>query len=198
MRIPKMVKFQMDTFTGRSRRVQKGFTFIEIVIVLLVMGIMATMALPSLQSGLETSKLSAAAGEIAAALEYAQLAAMTTGQQVRITVDAGADSLLVERFTITGNIMAGAAQLPQADIETGGFTNMAHPTRRGEDYRIVFADEDRLNGVDIAAAVFGGGGSITFDPVGTPSDGGTVTLSLGGGTATVTVDSLTGRVTTSG
>jgi len=198
MRIPKMVNFRMDTFTGRSRGVQKGFTFIEIVIVLLVMGIMATMALPSLQSGLETSKLSAAAGEIAAALEYAQLAAMTTGQQVRVTVDTGADSLLVERFTITGNIMAGAAQLPQADIETGGFVNMAHPTRRGEDYRIVFADEDRLNGVDIAAAVFGGGGSITFDPVGTPSDGGTVTLSLGGGTATVTVDSLTGRVTTSG
>ena len=58
--------------------------------------------------------------------------------------------------------------------------DMAHPVKRGEAYRIVFGDEDRLTGVAITGAVFGPGGSVTFDAVGSPSDGGTVTLSLGG------------------
>ena len=153
------------------------------------------MAMPTLQSGLEASKISAAADEIAAALEYGQLAAMTSGGQTRVTIDAEADSILVERFEITGDIMAGAAQMSEDDIETGTFVNMAHPFKRGEDYSIVFSDEDRLNGVDIGSVTFGAGNSVTYDAFGNPSNGGTVTLSLGVHQVTVTVDALSGRVT---
>ena len=159
------------------------------------MGIIATMVTPTLMSGMEASKLSAAADEIAVALEYGQLAAMTSGAEMRVTIDAGADSILVERFEITGDIMAGGAQMAENDIDTGAFATVAHPYNRGEDYSIAFADEDRFKGVDIGSATFGAGNSVTFDAMGRPSDGGTVTLSLGARQVTLTVDALSGKVT---
>ena len=191
----KVTKYRLHRSKSACREFQKGFTLIEILIILLLMGIIATIAMPTLQSGLEASKLSAAAGEIAVALEYGQLAAMTSGGQTRVTIDAGADSVLVERFEITGDIMTGGAQMSENDIDTGAFVNVAHPFNRGQDYSILFADEDRFNNVDIGSSTFGAGNSVTFDAFGRPSEGGTVTLSLGVRLVTLTVDSLSGRVT---
>ena len=74
---------------------------------------------------------------------------------------------------------------------------MGHPVNKGADYYIVFADEDRFHGVDIASAAFDVNNYVTFDAIGAPSDGGSVTLSLGGRQVVVTVDSLTGKVTAS-
>lgn len=165
------------------------------MIILLLMGIIATMVMPTLMSGMEASKLSAAADEIAVALEYGQLTAMTSGGEIRVTIDSGADSILVERFEITGDIMAGGAQMAENDIDTGAFETVAHPYNRGADYSIAFADENRFNGVDIGSATFGAGNSVTFDAMGRPSDGGTVILSLGARQVTLTVDALSGRVT---
>ena len=190
-----VTKYRLHRFKSSWRGFQKGFTLIEILIILLLMGIIATIAMPSLQSGLETSKLSAAADEIAVALEYGQLTAMTSGGQTRVTIDADADSILVERFEITGDIMTGGAQISENNIETGAFVNMAHPFNRGQDYSIVFADADRFNNVDIGSSTFGGGNSVTFDAFGSPSEGGAVTLSLGVRQVTLTVDSLSGGVT---
>ena len=122
---------------------------------------------------------------------------MTAGKQTRATIDAGADAVLVERYRINGDILGGASEMPQNDVESGSFVTMSHPINRGEDYNIVFANEDRLNGVDIASSVFGAGNSVTFDATGSPSDGGTVTLAFGSGQIIITVDSLSGRVTSS-
>ena len=188
-------KYRLQGFSNGWLGLQKGFTFIEILIVVLLMGIMATIAFPNLQSGLEASRLSAAAGEVTVALEYGQLAAMTSGGQTRVTIDADADSIIVERFKITGDIMAGGVQMSENDIETGAYVNMAHPFNRGEDYAILFADGDRFDNVDIGTSTFGAGNSVTFDAFGRPSEGGTVTLSLGVRQVTLTVDSLSGRVT---
>lgn len=197
MMIRKSTTYHRHDFCGSDGRLQNGFTFIEILIILLLMGIMATIAMPSLQAGLESSRLTAAAGEITVALEYGQLTAMTSGGQARVTIDADADSILVERFEITGDIMTGGAQIAENDIETGTFTNLAHPFNRGEEYSILFADEERFEGVDISASTFGAGNSVTFDALGRPSNGGTVTLSLGDRQVTLTTDALSGRVTSS-
>lgn len=176
----------------------KGFTFIEILIFMLILGIIATQALPTIQSGLEVSKMSEAASEIVVALQYAQLSAMTTGAESRVTIDQAADTILLERFNITGDIFSGATEMPENDIDSGAFVNMAHPFNRGEDYSIAFADEDRFYGVDITAVDFGGNNFVTFDALGLPSDAGTVTLSLGTNQTTLTVDASTGSITSSG
>ncbi len=191
----KVTKHRLYHSYDSCREFQEGFTLFEIIIVILLMGIIATIVMPALQSGLESSKLSAAAQELTVALEYGQLAAMTSGGQTRVTIDAGADSILVERFKITGDIMGGGAQMSENDIDTGTFVSMAHPYNRGANYSILFADEDRLKGVDISSATFGAGNSVTFDAFGKPSEGGTVILSTGVRQVTLTVDSLSGRVT---
>jgi len=182
---------------GKRTTFAEGFTLIEAIIFMLILGIIAMSALPYLHSGLEDSKLSGAASEVTVALEYAQLAAMTTGKQTSVTIDDAADAVLVERYKINGDILSGASEMSQSDVESGSTVPVSHPTKRGEDYNIVFANEDRLNGVDIVSAVFGAGNSVTFDATGGPSNGGTVTLALGSRQVTVTVDSLSGRVTSS-
>ena len=50
-----------------------GFSLIEILMIVLILGIIGTLVLPTFQSGLTKSKLSGAASEVTIALEYASL-----------------------------------------------------------------------------------------------------------------------------
>ena len=180
-----------------GRSLSDGFSLVEVMIIVLILGIITTLGLPTLKSGVDKSRLSGAAGEIVTALEFAQLNAMTAGAQTRVTIDTSADTILLERYEISGDIMSGATEIPENDVDNGGFATMGHPVNKGADYYIVFADEDRFHGVDIASAAFDVNNYVTFDAIGAPSDGGSVTLSLGNRQVVVTVDSLTGKVTAS-
>ena len=187
----------IDLFAKSKRGLHGGFTLLEALIIVFILGIVATLAFPTLQSGIAESKLAGASGEITVALEYAQLVAMTSGGQTRVTIDAANDTILVERFEISGDITGAAVEIAENDIDSGAFATVAHPASRGKDYYIVFADEDRFDGVDIVSATFGGGQTVTFDAMGVPSNGGTVTLSLGSKQVSLTVDALSGKVTSS-
>jgi len=187
----------IDLLAKSKRGLHSGFSLVETLIVIVLLGIVTALAIPTLQSGLAESKLAGASGEITVALEYAQLAAMTSGGQTRVTIDAANDTILVERFEISGDITGADTELPENDIDSGAFATVAHPASRGKDYDIAFADEARFDGVDIASANFGGGQTVTFDAMGVPSNGGTVTLSLGDKQVSLTVDALSGKVTSS-
>jgi len=186
----------VDFFAKTNRGLHYGFTLVEVLIIVFTLGIVATLALPALQSGIEESKLSGASDEITVALEYSQIVAMTSGEQTRVTIDAASDTILVERFEISGDITG--AVIPEDDIEIGAFATMPHPASRGKNYYIVFADEARFNGVDIVSATFGAGQTVTFGAMGIQSTGGTDILSLGSRQVSLTIDSLTGKVTSSG
>ena len=189
------MKFLMDFFVKPKRGYHNGFTLVEVLIVVFILGIVAILALPTLQSGIAESKLAGASSEIAVALEYAQMVAMMSGAQTRVTIDATNNTVLVERSEISGDIMGADTELPENDIDSEAFVTVAHPASRGKDYNIVLAAENRFEGVDLVTATFGAGNSVTFDALGIPSDGGTVVLSLGSTQVTLTVDSLTGKVT---
>ena len=192
----------IDLLAKSKRGLHAGFTLVEALIIIFILGIVAAVAIPTLQSGVAESKLAGASSEITVALEYAQLVAMTSGGQTSVTINATSDTILVKRFEVSDeimdDIMGSAGQIAAGDIEGGDFVTVAHPASRGKDYNIAFADEDRFDGVDIASANFGGGKIVTFDAMGvpSPSGGGTVTLSLGGNQVIVTVDAL-GKVTSS-
>ena len=79
-------------------RPHAGFTFVEILIVLLIVGVMAMVALPSMNSSVDDSRLSSATREVVAALEFAQLTAMTSGRECRVTIDDVGETILVEHF----------------------------------------------------------------------------------------------------
>ena len=172
-----------------------GFTLVELLMVVIILGIVAMAGMPTLVSGLEGFKLSAAVTEIVTAIEYAQLTAMTAGGRTRITLDASANTIKVEKSKPGSSLLGSETELDEADVEGESYVNMGNPINKGKDYLISLASEDRLSGVDIATSVFGAGNFIIFDALGAPSNGGAVTLSLGSRQATVSVDSLTGKVT---
>ncbi len=57
-----------------------------------------------------------------------------------------------------------------------------------------FPNESRLNRVDITNANFNTAQTVTFDCLGSPLDGGTVTLQADGNTKTITVEPITGFI----
>jgi Tfp pilus assembly protein FimT len=172
-----------------------GFTLFDVLAVVLILGIVALLGLPSINAALEDHRLSGAVDEIVTALEYARARAINTGSETRVTIDDTADTILVEQFIITGNLLGSDTTLPEADVEGGSYTVMELPMNRGTDYSISFSDDERFDGVDITSTSFGAGNFVIFGALGTPTDGGTVTLSSNNRQAVISVDSLTGRVT---
>lgn len=177
-----------------------GFSLLELVIVILILGIFAALGAPALLSSLDDAHLDAAASEVSTALRYAQLVAAGTGRATRVTIDAAADTLSVEQMAHANlSIIMNPAntEIDEIDIETGDTLGPAvHPTVRIAPYQVSFAD-DRFGGVDVLSATFGGGASVDFSGAGAPSSAGTVLLALGGRQVTVAIDDLAGRVTVS-
>lgn len=174
-----------------------GFTFFELVVVLLLLSIFAMLGWPALNGAMGDARLSGAAQEVVNALEYARLSAMTSGQKTRVVIRAPQDRIAVTQFHSTADLFTGGNTLPAADVENGTFELMGYPLNRGTDYQIDFPDDRRFQGVDITASDFGVGDPVIFDTLGGPSKGGTVTVALGSRQMVVTLDAVTGRVTVS-
>ena len=174
-----------------------GYTFIELLIVVLLIGIMVMVAAPALNSGLNDVRLTGAAEEIVTALEFAQITAATSGSRTRVTIDAATGTIVVEKFSIGIDLLGGESELNEDGVEGGVFALTERPMNRGVNYSISLPDESRFSGIDITAAAFGAGNFVEFDTLGAPSDGGTVTLAMSDRQIVVVLDSLAGKVTLS-
>jgi len=186
----------MTRYNWVKKQSPAGFTLAEILIVLVFMSIVVMLGWPSLNAALGDFRLSGGAQETVNALEFAQLTA-TSGRKTRVTIDAVADTILVEQFNPVIDLLGGESELGEADVEGGAFAPMGNPMNKGTDYNISLPSEDRFDGVDITAVDFSHGNLVAFDALGCPSSGGTVTLALGSRQMVVTLDSLTGKVTVS-
>ncbi|MBT8405846.1 MAG: prepilin-type N-terminal cleavage/methylation domain-containing protein, partial [Deltaproteobacteria bacterium] len=94
-----------------NQELPTGFTLLETLIVLLLLGIVAMVSLPSLHGALEDSHLSSATSEVINALEFAQLTAVSSGSKTRVTIDAGTDNILVEQFMPAVSLSGNETQL---------------------------------------------------------------------------------------
>jgi len=182
---------------GLNLRLPAGYTLMELLIVVLMLGIMVMAATPVLNSGLNDARLSGAAEEVVTALEFAQMTAATSGSRTRVTIDAALDTIVVERFSISIDLLGSESELDENDVEGGDFAFMERPMNRGVDYSISLPDESRFSGIDITAVAFGASNFVEFDTLGAPSDGGMVTLDMGDRQIVVALDSLAGKVTLS-
>ena len=182
---------------GMKQRWTSGFTYVELMIVLLLLGIFTMLGLPALNGAMGDARLSGAAQEVVNALEFAQLTAMTSGRETRVVIGAPQDRIAVRQYTTTADLFSGGDTLAAADVENGNYDFMGNPMNKGTDYEIKFPDESRFQGVDITASDFNVGDPVIFDTLGGPSKGGTVSLAFGGRQMVVTLDSLTGKVTVS-
>jgi len=160
-----------DTRHG-LRGISNGFTIIEIIIVVVILAIAALAAVPMMSSA-ASLQIRSATNMIAADLEYAKSMAISRGQNFSVEFDKN-----TERYWIkdqAGNVIP-------------------HPVKKGFNYEIDFRNDGRLSKVDITNATFDSAQTVTFDCLGSPLDGGTVTLQADGNTKTITVEPITGFI----
>ena len=144
----------------------RAFTFAEIVVVLIIMGIVAAVAIPKWSAALQTNRLTSAANRVISDLARAKAAAYTTSGNKTVT------------FTV------GSSQYSIA-----GFTSLE---RASGTYAVNLADSPYYCQIQ---TVFGGTGTqtITFNGFGVPDKGGSIVLTNGGAQKTVVVDSYSGE-----
>lgn len=159
---------------GRDLTAHRGYTFIELMVVLLICSILTAAAVPRYTNALFQYRVDAASKRIAADIAFAQRQALvrSTSQSVVFTPSSG---------TPTPNSYSMPTVL-YVDFAAAG--------------AVVRIDQDPYK-TTISSATFGGGTTLTFDRYGAPNYGGTVVVQAGPYSKTVTVDASTGKVTIS-
>jgi prepilin-type N-terminal cleavage/methylation domain-containing protein len=186
-----------SVISSLNRRFSAGFTLIETLIVLLLLGIFVMLSWSQLSSALIEARLSGAAEEVVNALEYAQLTAKTSGRNTKVVIESTADNIGVRHYKSSADLFNGGDVLLASDIESGTYEHMLHPLNKGVNYEIFLNNEHRFSGIDITQSDFNNDNPVYFDTMGAPSHGGTATLTLGARQFVVNLDPLTGKVTMS-
>ena len=155
---------------ARRRRGRDGFTFAEIIIVIVILGIMAMVVVPMAVDASDTHAV-AAASRITGDLEYAQNTAISSGKPVTVTFSAATDVYSLS--------------------DLNGL--LTHPVDR-KDFVVAFPSMAEMSEADILSVDFGGSSTVTFDEFGAPSDGGTVLIQAGSVSVIVSVTDVTGVV----
>ena len=172
-----------------------GISLVELLIVVSVLGSIGMLAYPKMILAMEDARLSAAAGEITTAIAHARLKAANTGLPSRVEINVGTDSVGLEQFRLPHEISDDVPSIDAAVVEGGSFELMDHPFNPGAPYHLSLGGDGLFGGIDITSASFGAGSTLTFNALGAPSDGGTVTLSFGAHRRVILVDALTGKIT---
>lgn len=110
---------------------------------------------------------------IAADLEYAKSLAITKGQNYRVVFDTASESY---------------------QIQDQSGTTIPHPVKKGFDY-VIDLELEGLDRVDITGADFSGASQVEFDYLGSPDNGGAITILGNNTTITINVEPVTGFIT---
>jgi prepilin-type N-terminal cleavage/methylation domain-containing protein len=183
-----------------ERRSPRGYSLVEIVLVMLVMAITVAIGRPMLGSSLLDAALEAAVGETITAIQFAQSSAVGRGEDHRVAFDPNNDTVTLTRASTDSTQTAGirnrlVGQLAGSSVESTTYVPVPHPFRRGSSYILDFRKDARFRRADIVDVDFGTKAQLTYDARGLPESGGTVRVSLGGRGVLLTVDAVTGRVT---
>jgi len=144
---------------------RRAFSLVEVTCTVVLMGIMAAMAVPRFSRFVANQQIEAAARRVIADLAYARREARQSSSSRTVTFDVASSSYR----------LVGVKDL----------------NRVGRDYQVSLNKEPYR--VKITSASFGGTAQIAFNGYGSPSSTGTVVLSVGNLTQTITVDADTGR-----
>lgn len=102
----------------------EGFTLVELVVIIILLGIIAAVALPAFFN-LSDYRTGTAYNEVAGAVRYAQKLAVASGCEMRVVIERN-----------NYNVQQRTLQEDETSCGTGGFTTISnHPVTSG-----IFAD----------------------------------------------------------
>jgi type II secretion system protein H len=167
----------------------RGFSLIEILIVVMIVGILGMAAIPQIQSLVREAKLSGAMGELVTALEYAADLAATYQRPFGVKAAGGSTVFSVFDARYKSDPVAHTNETPPVTA-FGVVINPVDKRWYSLDFRALPHHEGAL--ISTAPAR----GEVVFYPAGHCSElSSTFVVSLGTDTRTVNVNGVTGRIT---
>ena len=154
----------MQSYSGKTTS-RAGFTLLDLVITVMIMGVLASVAAPKFAAALHRSRVDAAAKRIKVDLRYARQRAISDSTSIAITFTPGTASYSIP--------------------------NLADLDRPGQTYAVSL--DAAPYQVTLVSADLGGDTSVQFDHFGKPDSGGTITVASGSYQQTVTLDPETGE-----
>lgn len=148
---------------------QRGFTMIELIVIMMVVGIMAVVALPRMDS-LRGFDEAGYRDKVKATLEYARKSAVAGRRNVQVAIAGSGLTVTRQTATPEGEGAAGWAALNLPGTNTNAF---AAP-----------------GGVTLSPD----SGTITFDPLGRAVTLSPSSFMISGGAGTITIEAETGYV----
>ena len=165
----------------------RGFTLVEFLVVICLVGVVAAAVLPQLTHSTQEEQLAAAAARVDAAIQYAREAAAASGRPTRVTVDAAANTVLLEQLRYATDLMAAGTEVDQTVVDSVRYVPLRLPGSRAKTLALDFAQEPGLRDVDISSSDITAADPLLFDSAGAASKEGTVGLQAGVHTAQVKV-----------
>ena len=154
-----------------NQEINKGFTFIELLITIVILGIFGAVALTRIQNSMDPIKVQVAIDQISTDIDLIRTMAFARHETLTMVFDVENDSYTV----YTG-----------PDGDRSAVTDFPNSTNG-----IIAFQNARFSGVDITAASFNNSQpEIQFLPLGDVKSGGTITIN----TRTITLQDLTGKL----
>ncbi len=151
--------------SGKQRSVRPGFTIVEMILVLVILAILASIAVPRYAGFSAQQQLDGAARRVVADLALAQREARQASASRTVTFDVAQ-----EQYQLVG---------------------LSHPDHPGQPFIVKLTEEPYR--AQVVTASFGGDAQIIFDGYGTPDSSGSIVIAVGGYQKTISVDAGTGR-----
>jgi type II secretion system protein H len=107
------------------RKESAGFTLIEMMIVVTLLAMFATLALPGFQTMINNNRLQSASNEIGELLEYARMEAATRSQPVTVNIGATTWS------AVQGNTTLRSILMPEGVTARASSASIAYNARGG-------------------------------------------------------------------
>ena len=165
----------MSTFQKINRKISAksslGFSMIELILIIVILGIFVTMAMTRTRSGLGTIREQIAIDQITSDIDLVK--AMALGKHDTITI---VFSTAQESYTIFNGPDDNRSVI-------GDYPNSENG--------VISLDNSNLKEVDLQGANFNGSSELQFLPLGEPKQGGSITLN----TKTISVEPVTGKWT---